>query len=100
MIHAEPVSAEARLSEDHHFLSSCDHLLDIMQVKPTADQRLAERVCFLFLQRRLKDFFPAAKPAKRRFNHCATQADWDVTFLTRKLGKLISILVSPGKMRD
>jgi hypothetical protein len=70
-----------------------------MQIEPATDERLTQRIRLRFLQRRLKDFFPAAKPAHRCFDHLATQTDGNVGFFPRKLRELSPILVTARKMR-
>ncbi len=62
MLHAEPLSAEARLSENDQALSARNHLLDVVQVEPAQNERLAEGVRIRFFQSRLEDFLPAAEP--------------------------------------
>src|SRR5882724_622277 len=68
MIHANSVSPEPRLAEDDELLSSGDHFLDVVQIKPSADERLTECVRVRFLQCRLKNLFPTAETPERRFD--------------------------------
>jgi hypothetical protein len=62
MLHAKAFPAQARLSENHEALASRNHLLDVVKVEPTQNERLAEGVRIRFFQSRLKDFLPAAEP--------------------------------------
>src|SRR5438132_11964941 len=81
MIHANSVSPEPRLAEDDELLSSGDHFLDVVQIKPPADERLTERVRVRFLECRLKDLFPASETPERRFDNFSRQTDRNVTIL-------------------
>src|SRR5437879_7575245 len=91
MIHANSVSPEPRLAKDDELLSSGDHFLDVVQIKPSADERLTERVRVRFLQCRLKNLFPTAETPERRFDQFSGQTDRQVTLLARQLRKLRSI---------
>src|SRR5580698_10309257 len=95
MVHANSLAAKLRLPKDDELLAGGDHFLDVMQIEPATDQRLAQRVRVCLLQRGLKDFLPAAKPPKRSFNDLPGQTNRLVTFLARKARKLMSIFVAP-----
>src|SRR5947207_14986745 len=94
MIHANSVSPEARLAEDDELLSSGDHFLDVVQIKPSADERLTERVRVRFLQCRLKNLFPTAETTEGRFDHFSSQTDRHVTIIARVFRNLMSSVLS------
>src|SRR5260370_14153843 len=98
MIHANSASPEPRLAEDDELLSSGDHFLDVVQIKPPADERLTVRVRIRFLQCRLKNLFPAAETPERRFDHLSRQTDRHVALIARGFPKLMSIFVSSREM--
>src|SRR5438270_6603064 len=98
MIHANPISAQARLAEYDELLAGGDHFLDVMQIKPATDERLAQRVRIRFLQSRLENLFPAPETPERCFDHFAGQTDWDVALIAREFRKLVSIFVSSREM--
>src|SRR4029453_2938241 len=99
MIHANLLSTQTRLAENNNALTCGDHFLHVMQIEPAAYERLTQRMRLRFLQRRFKDFLPAAKPAHRRFDHLTAEADRSVGFLPRKLGEFSPILMTPREMR-
>jgi len=68
------------------------------QIEPAAYERLTQRIRLRFLQRRFKDFLPAAKPAQRRFDHLSAETDGSVGFFPRKLWELGPILMTPREM--
>src|SRR6476646_1332852 len=92
MIHANSFSAQTRSAENNDALTRGDHFLHVMQIEPAAYERLTQRIRLRFLQRRLKDFLPAAKPAQRRFDHFPAETDGNVGFFPRKLWELGPIL--------
>ena len=100
MIHADSLSAQARLSKDNDALAGPDHFLHVMQIEPSTHQRLAQSVCLRFLQRGFKDFFPAAKTTQRSFGHLATKTHRHIAFLARKTRELGAIFVTPRKVRE
>src|SRR4030095_3698198 len=69
MIHANSLSTQTWPAENNDALTRGDHFLHVMQIEPAAYERLTQRIRLRFLQRRFKDFLPAAKPAQRRFGH-------------------------------
>src|SRR6202011_4900115 len=71
MIHANAFAAKLRLAKNDQLLAGGDHFLDVMQIEPATDQRLAQRVHVWFLHRRLEDFFPTAKSPQRSFEYFA-----------------------------
>src|SRR5215831_8140145 len=99
MIHTNSFSTETRLAENNDALTSCDHFLDVMQIEPAAHERLTQRIRLRFLQRRFEDFFPAAKPAQRRFDHLSAETDRALGFFPRKLWELGPVLMTPREMR-
>src|SRR4029079_8534161 len=99
MIDANSFSTQTRLAENDDALTRSDHFLHVMQIEPATDERLTQRIRLGFLQRRFKDFLPAAKPAHRCFDHLAAETDGNVGFFPRKLWELGPILVTPRKMR-
>ena len=99
MIHANSFSTQTRPAENNDALTRGDHFLHVMQIEPAAYERLTQRIRLRFLQRGLKNFLPAAKPAHRRFDHLAAETDGSVGFFPRKLCELGSILMTPRKMR-
>src|SRR6476660_336485 len=99
MIHANSFSTQTRSAENNDALTRGDHFLHVMQIKPTAYERLTQRIRLRFLQRRFKDFLPAAKTAHRRFDHLSAKTDGSVGFFPRKLWELGPILMTPGEMR-
>src|SRR5262249_28081722 len=85
MVHANSLSAQARLAKDHHALTGDDHFLNVMQIEPSAHQRLAQSVWVRFLQRGLENFLPTAETPQRCLDHFPAKADRNITFFTRKL---------------
>ncbi len=65
MLHADALTAQTRLAEDDQPLPGRDHFLDVMQIKPAQDERLAERIRVAFLKSRLEDFFEATEASQR-----------------------------------
>src|SRR5260370_15595681 len=49
MIHANTRPAQSRLAKNDELLAGGDHFLDIMQIEPATDERLAQRVRIRFL---------------------------------------------------
>src|SRR5262249_15784097 len=49
MIHADAVAAKLRLSENDELLAGRYHFLDVVQIEPATNQRLAQGVCVGFL---------------------------------------------------
>ncbi len=99
MIHAKALAAKLRLPENHQLLTGGDHFLDVMQIEPATDQRLTQRVRVRFLQCGFEDFFPAAESAQRGFDYFAGQTNRRVAFFAREPRKLMSIFVTPRKVR-
>src|SRR5438874_8420489 len=54
-------AAQTRLAEHHELLTGRDHLSHIVQVEPTADQRLAQCVRVCLLQGRFKNLLPTSE---------------------------------------
>ena len=100
VVHADSFASQTRFSKDNQLLSGGDHFLDVMQVEPAADQRLAQRVRARFLQSRLENFSPTAEAAQRSFNDFAAQTNRLVAFFTREFGKRAPIFVASWKMRE
>src|SRR6266404_6387900 len=100
MIHAKTFPAQLRFAENNQLLAGRDHLLDVMQIKPAQRQRLAKHVRVWFLQRRLKNFLPAAEAKNPRLGHFTAQTDRRIAFLAWELRKLMSIFVASRIMRE
>src|SRR4030095_12553666 len=100
MIHANSFSTQTRPAENNDALTRGDHFLHVMQIEPAAYERLTQRIRLRFLQRRFKDFLPAAKPAKRCFDHLSAETDGSVGFFPGKLRELGPILMTPREMRE
>src|ERR1700730_1794115 len=100
VIHANALAAQARFSEYDQLLSGRDHFLHVMQVEPAQRERLAQCIRIRFFQRRFEDFFPTAETPQLRFDHLAAKANWGIAFLAREMRKLMSIFVTPRKMRQ
>src|SRR6476646_11329659 len=100
MIHANSFSTQTRPAENNDALTCGDHFLHVMQIEPTAYERLTQRIRLCFLQRGFKDFLPTAKPTNRRFGHLPAETDGSVGFFPRKLWELGPILMPPGEMRQ
>src|SRR6266496_973994 len=100
VIHANPLSSQTRLAKNNQALPGRNHLLHVMQVEPSAHQRLAESIWVRFFERGLKDFLPSAKTAQRSLGHLAAETNRNVAFLTRKLRELCAIFVAPRKMSE
>ena len=98
MIHANARPAQSRLAVDDKLLAGRDHFLHVMQIEPATDQRLTERVCVWFLQRRFENFFPTAETAQRCFNNFAGQTNRHVAFIAREFRKLMSIFMPAREM--
>src|SRR5207244_3512489 len=99
MIHANSLSAQPRLAENHHALTGGDHFLHVMKIEPPAHQRLAQGVWVRLLQRGFENFLPAAETPHRRLDHLPTKTNRNIALLAWKLGKLSSIFMAPWKMR-
>src|SRR5205085_11609258 len=100
MIHANALAAHPRLSENDELLAGRDHFLDVMQIEPATDERLAQRVRVRLLQCCLENFSPPAKSPQRCLNHVAGETDWRVALLARKTWKLMSLFVPSREMRE
>src|SRR5438094_108477 len=74
-------------TEHNQPLPGRNHLLDVMQIKPAAGERLAERVRATFLQQRFKDFAPA-ETHQSRLCDLAAQPNRDDGFFTRGPSRL------------
>src|SRR4051794_7417319 len=85
MIHANSLSAQTRFAEYNDALTSGDHFLHVMQIEPATYKRLTQRIRLRFLERRFKDFLPAAKPPQRCVNYLSAETDGDVGFFPWKL---------------
>src|SRR5882724_3016254 len=86
-------------TEHNQPLPGRNHLLDVMQIKPAAGERLAECVRTTFLQHCLKNF-AAAKTHNSRLCDLAAQTNRDDGFFTRKSAKLPPIFVPTWIMRE
>ena len=100
VLHAKTLPAKARFAENDQPLTGGNHLLDVVQIEPTADQRLTERVRIRFLERGLEDLFPPAKTSQLRLHHFAAKANRLIAFLARKVRKFRPVLVSLRKVRE
>src|SRR2546428_5610193 len=100
MIHANPLTTKLWFTENNKPLTGRDHLLDVMQIEPSADEGLAERICIRFLQSRFEDFFPPAEATQLRLGHLPAETDCLIAFLTWETRKLATIFVASRKMRD
>src|ERR1051326_4707874 len=98
MIHANAFAANPRFAEDDQLLTGGDHFLDVMQIEPAAEERLAQRVGIRLLQGCLENFLPATEATNRGFNHFAAQAHRHIAFLAREAWKLVAIFVPPRVM--
>src|SRR5207248_2535264 len=86
-------------TEHNQPLPGRNHLLDVMQIKPAAGERLAERMRATFLQHRLKNF-ASAEAHQSRLDDIAAQTNRDDGLFTRKSAKLPPIFVPPRIMRE
>src|SRR5947207_8483083 len=86
-------------TEHNQPLPGRNHLLDVMQIKPAAGERLAERVRATFLQHRFKDFAPA-ETHQSRLCYLAAQTNRDDGLFTRNSAKLQPILVPSSILRE
>ena len=100
MLHAEALSPQARFAEDDQSLSGQNHFLDVMQIEPAQDERLAQGVRFAFLQGRFKNPLPAAEAVKARLDHFTTDTNRLLAFFTREAGKFAPVLVPPRVMGE
>jgi hypothetical protein len=100
VFHTETLTAQARLTEDNEPLSAQNHLLHVMEVEPSQDERLAEGVCVSLLQGGFENLFPTAKAEKTRLDHFATKTDLLFGFLSRETGELAAIFMPPRIMRE
>ena len=100
MVHANSFAPQFRLSENDQLLPGRDHLLHVMQIEPAQGERLTQSIRVRFLQRGLKDFFPAAESKHPRLGHFAAQTDRRIAFLAREFRKLMPIFVAPREMRE
>src|SRR4249919_248249 len=99
MIHANSFSTQTRSAENNDALTCSDHFLYVMQIEPAACERLTQRIRLRLLQRRFKDFLPAAKPPERCVDHLAAKTNGNIGFFPRKLWELGPILMTPREMR-
>src|SRR5882762_11825224 len=100
VIHANPFSAQTRLSKNNQALPGHNHFLHVMQVEPSADHRLTESICLRLLERGLKNFFPSAKTTHRSFDYLAAKTNRNVAFLARKTRELRAVFMAPWKMSE
>src|SRR4051794_22046814 len=73
MIHAHPFAAQTRFAEHDQLLASGDHLLDVMEIEPSADQRLAQRGGVTLLEGRFENLLPTAKASYLSFDDFAAK---------------------------
>ena len=99
VLHANSVSAQPRLTKDHHTLAGGDHFLYVMQIEPSAHERLAQSVWVRFLQRGLENFLPTAEATQRRLDHLPAKTDRNITLFARKPRKFRSVFMAPRKVR-
>ena len=100
MLHAEPLSAQARLAENDQALPGRDHLLHVMQVEPAQDERLAQGVRFAFLQGGFEDLLSATEAIEARLDHFAAKANRLLAFFARKSGELPPVFMPARIMRE
>src|SRR5260370_21232558 len=70
-------------TEHNQPLPGRNHLLDVMQIKPAAGERLAERVRATFFQHRFKNF-ASAETHQSGLYHPAAQTNRAHSFFPRK----------------
>src|SRR3954462_14417042 len=99
MIHAKALAAKLRFAENDQLLLGADHFLDVMQIEPAKDQRLAERIRVRLLERRFKNS-ATAKPTERCLDDMTGQTKRFVGFLAREFRKLMAIFVASRIMRE
>ena len=100
MFHADALTALTRFAENDQALAGQDHLLDVMQIEPPADEWLTESVWIGFLQRHLENFFPTAKAIKSRLGHLPAQTDWLFALFPRKFAKRPPVLMPSWIMSE
>ena len=100
MFHADTLTALTRLAENDQALAGQDHLLDVMQVEPAADEWLTEGVRIALLQRHLENLFPTAKAIESRPGHLAAQTDWLFALFPRKFAKRPPVLMPSWIMSE
>src|SRR4051794_29194487 len=100
MINTDALSAQLGFSKNDEPLTGRDHFLHVMQIEPTADDRLAQSVCLRFFQCCLKYYFPTAESSQLRFCHFTAQTNRLLRLLMRKTLKLAAILMSSRKVRE
>jgi hypothetical protein len=98
MIHAKSAAPQAWFPEDDETLAGCDHFLDVMEVEPTQQKRLAQRVGIDLVQSSFKDFLPTPEPKKPSFGYFTTKTNCDIALFSRKLVERPTIFVSSRKM--
>ena len=92
MLHAEPLPTLTRLPENDQPLSGQNHLLNVMKIEPAQNERLAEGVRIVFLQRRLEDLLPRPKRLNRVLITSPQRQIGLIAFFLRKAGELASDL--------
>src|SRR5947209_7024302 len=78
MVHAKSLAPKSRLAVNDELLVNGDHFLDVIQIEPAKNERLAERIRVRLLQGRLKNS-STSKAAERRFGYVTGEADRFVT---------------------
>jgi hypothetical protein len=100
MFHANTLATLTRLTKNDQALAGHDHLLDVMQVEPAADEWLTEGVRIAFLKGHFENLFPAAEAIESRPGHLAAQTDRLLALFSWKFGKLAPILMPPRIMGE
>jgi hypothetical protein len=100
MFHAEARAALAWFAENDQPLSGQNHFLNVMEIEPAQNERLAQGMRIAFLQSRFKDPLPAAEAIEARLNHFTAEADGLVALLPRKPGELAPIFVTSRIMGE
>ena len=98
VIQANTFAAQPGFPKDHQLLPGGDHFLDVVQIEPAADQRLAQGIGIGLLQSDFEDFLPAAKSPELRIDHFAAKADRRFAFLAREPGEFLPVFITPRVM--
>src|SRR5438067_3789521 len=94
MLHAKPFSAQTRFSENNQALPGRNHLLHVMQVEPTQDQRLAEGVRIRFLQRGFENLLPATETNEPCSCDLSAKKNRRVAFFAGEIDKVRPVFVT------
>ena len=100
MFHADALPTQFRFAENDEALPGQDHLLDVMQIEPATDERLAESVGAALFEGDFEDFFPATETFDLSFRYFAAKTNRLFAFLARKPGELGAIFVPPRIMPE